>query len=400
MKKVFISIFLILSLFGCTNNAVQPYIKEEEPAKKSDKVKAVWLPYYELQKFTENSTEEEFRSKIKNAFSELYDMGFNTVTVQVRPCADAFYKSKYFPSSKYCFKTQGAEMPYDPLEIMCESSKASSLKIEAWVNPYRVSTDNNIGALSDNNKAKIWYGNKKTKSRVFVSDKGIYFNPASEAVTKLIVKGVKELVKNYGISAVHFDDYFYPTADKKIDKKEYKKYKADGGRLSLDDFRRKNVSEMIKSVYSAVKSVNSGVRFGVSPAANIKSDYEELFADVEKWSSEEGYIDYICPQIYFGFRNVYQPFMFTVKKWMYITKCDMYAGLPLYKANRADKYAASENKSIINEFKNNDNIIQRQINYLSKLDEIDGVYIFSYGCLKNERCKRETENMLKALKDY
>ncbi len=90
--------------------------------------------------------------------------------------------------------------------------------------------------------------------------------------------------------------------------------------------------------------------------------------------------------------------MFTVKKWISFTNIDLYVGLPLYKSGKPDKYAAQEDKSIINEFVNNDNIISRQITYLSKLDEVKGFYIFSYSSLSDAKCKAEVENMLKVMK--
>lgn len=396
MKRIIIVFLCIFLLSGCTIQNVNS--KPSESMKpENDYVKAVWIAYYELQEFTKDSTEKEFTKNIDKAFSELNKMSFNTVTVQVRPCADAFYRSDYFPSSEYCFGKQGSDMPYDPLEIICDIAHKNNLKIEAWINPYRVSQQNDINKLCDNNKALIWYKSTKKKRNVYIGKKKIFFNPASKDVTNLIVKGVKEIVENYNIDAIHFDDYFYPTDKKDIDDIEYSKYIKEGGKSSLSDRRRENVSNMIKMVYKAIKSVNPDVKFGISPASDIDNDRNKLYADVEKWVSEAGYVDYICPQVYFGFKNVYQPFMFTVKKWMYITDCDLYIGLPLYKANKPDKYAAQDDKEIINEFKNNDNIISRQIIYLSKIDEIKGFYVFSYSYLKDENAKAEVENMLKAM---
>ena len=109
-------------------------------------------------------------------------------------------------------------MPYDPLKVMCEKAAANNLKLEAWINPYRVSQDNDIDSLSDKNIAKTWYYDESKNSNVFISDSAIYFNPASEEVTELIVNGVKEIVESYSINAIHFDDYFYPSKD---DKNEY-----------------------------------------------------------------------------------------------------------------------------------------------------------------------------------
>lgn len=290
-------------------------------------------------------------------------------------------------------------MPYDPLKIMCAVAEKQDLSLEAWINPYRVSQDNDINKLCDTNFAKKWYKNKSKKRNIYVSKKAAYFNPASSDVNKLIVNGVKEIVENYSVSAIHFDDYFYPDTDKSIDNAEYQKYLKKGGKSSLSDWRRENVSNMIKSVYSAVKSVNKKVKFGISPASNIDNDYSSLYADVEKWSQDSGYIDYICPQIYFGFKNVKQPFMQTTKKWMNTAKCDLYIGLPLYKCSKSDEYAAKNDESIINEFKNNNDIIARQIRYIKNFDEIDGFYLFSYSCLFDKNCRNEVENLLKEMRE-
>lgn len=387
MKKV---IPLILILCFAFSSCSLPQKNTQPVVQKNEYRKAVWIAYYELSEFTKGKSEYEFEQKINDEFSKLSSYGFNTVTVQIRPCADAFYLSKYFPSSIYFNGTQGGEMLYDPLEIICSVAQKYKLNIEAWINPYRVSQDDDYTKLSSDNFAV------KNKKMTKVVDGKIYFNPAYDKVTDLIIKGVKEIVRNYNISAIHFDDYFYPTQNKNFDKKEYKKY---GGDLSLTDWRRQNVTNMVKRVYEAIKTVNKSVEFGISPASNIENDKNNLYADVETWVKNR-YVDYICPQVYFGFKNVYQPFMFTVKKWVKLcenTDVDLYIGLPLYKANTKDKYAAENDKSIINEFKNNNDIISRQITYISKIDKIKGYYIFSFSQLTSENAKEEVSNMLKVM---
>lgn len=396
MKRIFISLILLAFLLGgCTseknNNTSFDYPND------ATYVKSVWITYYELQELMDSS-EKVFRKNINSAFSSLSKMGFNTVTVQVRPCADAFYKSKYFPSSVYCFGKQGSELPFDPLEIMCEIADKNELKIEAWVNPYRVSQDSDVNKLSDDNIAKKWYKSDKKKNNVLVVNDKLYFNPASDEVTELIVNGVKELVKNYNINAVHFDDYFYPDMSKNIDKKEYNEYKKEGGKLQLYDWRRENVNKMLEKVYSSIKKINPETKFGISPAANINNDYHDLYADVNKWCTVDGYLDYICPQVYYGFKNETMPFMQTTKKWAKMSQKPLYIGLPLYKSGTKDKYASEDNKNAINEFCDNDNTISRQITYISKIKEISGFYIFSYGSLKDKKCKKEVENLMNVLK--
>ena len=177
MKKIFICfIAIILLLCGCSAQGGAQADKDEPV--NAVYVKAVWITYFELEKLTTNSnTEKEFEKAVKSAFKEIKSDGFNTVTVQVRPCADAFYKSDYFPVSKYCFGVQGCELKYDPLEIMVNVAHSLRLRIEAWINPYRVSQAKEIDDLSDNNIAKQWYNSKDKKTNVYIDDK-IYFNPA------------------------------------------------------------------------------------------------------------------------------------------------------------------------------------------------------------------------------
>lgn len=384
-KKIISAVLLIFFLAGCS----LPNTGADNPEKEVTYVKAVWITYYELSGFTQDNTEQEFKKQINKTFKELSSNGFNRVTVQVRPFADAFYKSEYFPVSAYCFKEQGSELIYDPLEIMVESAHKYDLSIEAWLNPYRVSSSTDFSQLSDDNKAVEW----KDTDNLMVCDSGIYFNPASDEVTELISNGVKEIVQNYEIDSVCFDDYFYPSTDEEIDKSSYEAYKKNSGDLSLEDWRRENVNKMIKSVYSTVKSVKENITFGVSPASDIENNYNSLYADVEKWCTQEGYVDYICPQIYFGFQNESQPFMKTTKSWTQMADCTLYVALPLYKAEKEDEFAGD---SGINEFIDNNNIVARQVTYLSKLREVKGYYIFSYSSLKDND---ETKNLYSAMQN-
>ena len=148
---------------------------------------------------------------------------------------------------------------------------------------------------------------------------------------------------------------------------------------------------MISSVYRSIKEINENVTFGISPASNIENNYNSLYADVEKWATNDGYVDYLCPQIYFGFQNENQPFMSTTKKWIQMAECDLYVALPLYKSSLEDEFAGESGRQ---EFVKNNNIVARQVTYLSKLDEVKGFYVFSYSSLKDNE---ETKNLYSAM---
>ncbi len=368
MKKIIVLIFVPVFIFcGCTAPIENNNIIEQ---KEIGIVKSVWITYYELENMLKNKTKDEFTDEFTGVVSEIKELGFNTITVQVKAFADAFYNSKYYPSSSYFVAHQGDSIPFDPLSIICEIANVMSISVEAWVNPYRVSNNTDFNELSNDNPAYKW----KNTDNTIVTESGIFFNPASSEVTELITNGVKEIVEKYNISAIHFDDYFYPTDIKELDLNSYKKSKSE---LSLKDWRRDNVNNMLKSVSKAIKSYNKNTKFGVSPSANIDENRNTLYANVEEWVGNKALLDYICPQIYYGFKNETMPFMFTTKKWLEICSIDMYVGLPLYKAGKEDKYAGVGK----NEFKKSD-IISRQIDYLSKIDGIKGIYIFSYSSIK------------------
>lgn len=370
---------MIIFLFcGCSapvENSAKPVEKE------TVFVKSVWITYYEMQSFLKNKTEDEFCNDFSNTIDYLKDLGFNTITVQCRAFSDAFYNSCYYPTSAYFVANQGDNAPFDPLSDICKIAGEKGVNVEAWINPYRVSNSPDFDKLSNDNPAKKW----KDTNTIIVTKSGIYYNPASNEITELITNGVEEIVKNYNITAIHFDDYFYPSDVANLDKDDYKKSNTD---LSLAEWRRENVTSMIKSVKKAINDTKPNVKFGISPSANIRENQNTLFADVESWVGDNSLIDYICPQIYYGFKNETMPFIFTTKKWLEITNVDMFVGLPLYKVGKEDKHAGIGKKEFLN-----DNIINRQIEYLSKINKVKGIYIFSYSSLK------DNENQIAKLKE-
>lgn len=101
-------------------------------------VRAVWMSYLTLEPMVKGKTKAQFTANVGAAFKKAADFGFNTVFVQVRPFGDALYASDFFPWSRYLTGTEGQDPGYDPLEIMCALADEEGLRIEAWLNPYRV----------------------------------------------------------------------------------------------------------------------------------------------------------------------------------------------------------------------------------------------------------------------
>lgn len=253
-------------------------------------LKGVWISYIELQN-VDFSTRDSFTADMGEMFTNAKNMGLNTVIVHTRSFGDAFYKSSFFPYSHIMTGTQGADPGYDPLEIMVKLAHDTGLRIEAWINPYRVKLYNHPQRLSADNPAQ-------NSALTVTTDSGIFYNPALQEVRDLVTEGVMEIVKNYDVDGIHFDDYFYPSTEEYIDRQQYARY---SGNMSLADWRRENVNMLVRQVYAAIKQENPDITFGISPQGNDDNNYTMQYSDVALWLREEGYCDYIMPQLYWGF---------------------------------------------------------------------------------------------------
>lgn len=238
--------------------------------------------------------------------------GINAIFLQVRPSADAIYNGKELWSRFLTGRQGQAPAPYyDPLEFAVEEAHKRGMELHAWFNPYRAAFDlvpSNTNPNHITRKHPEWffnYGGKKL------------FNPGLPEVQQYIVDVILDVVRNYDIDGVHFDDYFYPYPAKGQeipDLNTFRKYGA--GFRHIDDWRRANVDQLIRRISEQVHKEKPFIKFGVSPfgiwqnqnqhpegseTAGL-SGYSQLFADARNWV-QQGWVDYINPQIYFAFNN-------------------------------------------------------------------------------------------------
>ncbi len=359
-------------------------VKQEN---KNKFIKGLWITYMELDTSDTDRSYSAFKTKFNEILQKAKNSGFNTLIVQVRPFSDALYKSKYFPFSHIISGKQGENPDYDPLEYMCSICHKNNIDIHAWVNPYRICTNNTPNSLSKDNPYI------EDKSLGIEIKSGIYYNPALEKVQKLIVNGVKEIVENYDVDGVQFDDYFYPAKTKDFDSKEYSEYtKTHKNKpMSLSHWRKENVNKLIRETYKAVHSVKSNVVFGISPQGNIKNN-DEIYADVKTWCSKTGYIDYICPQLYYSLDNPALGYEDALNSWKKIIKnknLKLYSGLAGYKAGTDSDSGTWEDF---------DDILLKEYN-IAVNKKVNGIMLYSYNSLTEKSAKKEISNLTKKLKE-
>ncbi|WP_018630528.1 glycoside hydrolase family 10 protein [Niabella aurantiaca] len=250
---------------------------------------------------------------------------FNAVIFQVRPQADALYKSALEPWSYFLTGTQGkAPDPfYDPLQFWIDAAHARGLELHVWLNPYRAHHVSG-GPVTEHSLVK-------TKPELVVKLKEGYwwFDPSLKATQDHGVDVVMDIVKRYDIDGVHFDDYFYPYPSYNgnqdfPDSLSWAQYQKSGGKLTRGDWRRQSVNTFIQRLYTEIKKEKKYVKFGISPfgiwrpghPASVTGfdQYDELYADAKLWLNK-GWVDYFSPQLYWPTTRLAQSYPVLLGWW-------------------------------------------------------------------------------------
>jgi uncharacterized lipoprotein YddW (UPF0748 family) len=363
-----------------------PQVDNPYTALNFDTPKAMWFSYMDYSTVLYDQSEEEFTANMAERFDNAKDMGINTVYVHVRSHANSYYISELFPKAGYY------NSDYDPLEIMVNLAHERGLSIHAWINPMRCMTTENMDSMSDEYTVKQWY-NSEQGTYINEYNGYWYLNPYYEEVRQLICDGVREIMEGYQVDGIHIDDYFYPTTDESFDSISF----AESGESDLLQFRRDNVNTLVKEMYSTIKSINSSVEFGISPQGNISVNLNEQCADVELWTSTEGYCDYIVPQIYFGFNNSTCPYLETLNRWAELNEnssVKLVIGLGVYKVGKVDTWAGDGSDEWVT-----DDVIGSQIDYAFANPEVEGVALFDYGSIFEPDDDSVTSKMLEEVQN-
>lgn len=361
---------------------------------KGNNIYAVWITYSEIGSLVKGKSEDEYRADIETVFKVLKENEINTVFYQCRAFCDSFYESEIFPVSKY-IGSEKESPPFDPFEIFTQEGKENGIAVHCWINPYRISYNNDFKNLPENSPARELY--KDDKNSIIICEEGVFLNPAHTESRRLVLSGIREILNKYNVDGIHFDDYFYPETKEINDKELYNEYKNQGGALPLAEWRRENVNALISSVYSLVKSQNNALIFSVSPSADIEKCKNVFYADVEKWCREEDFVDLLIPQIYYGFENEKMPFTDVLGEWEKLASqgnIKLICGFAAYKCGKPDEFAGEG----VNEWCENVNILSRQYEQVSESPVCQGFSLFSFsycfGENVTENSKKEIKNLL------
>ena len=339
-----------LVLVGMTIRTQTSAGQGEAEAKNPDQFRAVWVStVYRLDYPSKATTDPAvLKADADQILQICADLGMTAVILQVRPSADALYPSNYYPWSADLTGRQGQAPAdgFDPLEYWVEQAHALGLELHAWINPFRVTK----GGQSEYDSLTADHPAKVHPDWVVEYDGKYYFDPGLPDVREYIIQSAEELARNYDIDGIHLDDYFYPGAGFD-DGDTYAKY---GSNFSdVGDWRRDNVNQLVKTLGERLHAIDPELSYGISPSgvwadrssqsqgSNTTGGFESYYAsyaDSRKWV-KEGWIDYICPQVYWYIGHSSMDYETIVKWWADTVKgtgVSLYIGMADYQAGNTD----------------------------------------------------------------
>jgi uncharacterized lipoprotein YddW (UPF0748 family) len=266
---------------------------------------------------------EAQQAELLRILDRMQELNLNALVLQVRPAGDAFYASSIEPWSYWLTARQGrAPQPYyDPLEFAITESHKRNIELHAWFNPYRAQNAS-LFPLAANHMAEQF------PQYAYVYGKLLWMDPGAREVQDRTYETIMDVVRRYDVDGIHLDDYFYPYPESGVDfpdEATYNAYLRSGGTLSLGDWRRNNVNQMVERLHTGIQAEKPYVKFGISPFGIYRpgqppgidglDQYAAIYADPKLWL-QRGWVDYIAPQLYWPIDRQAQSYPVLLDWWV------------------------------------------------------------------------------------
>ncbi|NDO82043.1 hypothetical protein CJP72_15090 [Citrobacter sp. NCU1] len=370
-KKSFSFIAMALLLSSCSSEPPVSLVTPSKPVapvpsqQSQQPMRGIWLAtvsrldWPPVSSVNVSDTASRIRQQQKaltDKLDQLKSIGINTVFFQVKPDGTALWPSEILPWSDLMTGTIGENPGYDPLQFMLDEAHKRGMKVHAWFNPYRVSTNTKPSTVAELNRTASQHPSSVfVQHRDWIRTAGDRFvlDPGIPEVREWITRIVAEVVSRYPVDGVQFDDYFYAESPGSTlnDNDTFRKY--GGAFASKADWRRHNTQQLIEQVSRTINTLKPEVEFGVSPAGvwrNLSHDpagsdtrgaaaYDESYADTRRWV-QQGLLDYIAPQIYWPFSRSAARYDVLAKWWADVVKptnTRLYIGIAFYKVGEPSK---------------------------------------------------------------
>lgn len=283
-----------------------------QPSPKHE-VRAAWITaVYGLDwprtKATTPASTQKQKDELVDILDKLKEANFNTILFQARTRGDVLYKSDIEPYNSILTGKSGKDPGYDPLAFAVEECHKRGMECHAWMVTIPLGGRKHVASLGKQSVTR-------RQPKICVPYKREYFlNPGNPKTKEYLMSLVKEVVERYDVDGVHFDYLRYPErAFRFPDSYDYRKY---GNGRSLDQWRRDNITEILRHIYKGVKKLKPWVKVSTCPVGKYRDTsrypskgwnaFHVAYQDVQGWLGE-GIQDQIYPMMYFR-GNSFYPF--------------------------------------------------------------------------------------------
>lgn len=297
------SIFILSLLFLFLPMLAQP--KQE--------VRAAWITaVYGLDwprtKATNPVTIRRQKEELVDILDKLKAANFNTILFQTRTRGDVLYPSSIEPFNSILTGKTGGNPGYDPLAFAIEECHKRGMECHAWMVTIPLGNKKHVASLGSQSVTK-------RMKDICVPYKTEYFlNPGHPKTKEYLMSLVREVVDRYDVDGVHFDYLRYPeNAPLFPDKNDFRRY---GKGRKLDQWRRDNLTEIVRTIYKGVKAMKPWVKVSTCPVGKYRDTsryssrgwnaFHTVYQDPQGWLGE-GIQDQIYPMMYFQ-GNGFYPF--------------------------------------------------------------------------------------------
>ena len=373
-------------------NTSDPIMRLKEYNYPTQNLRACWVSNF-IGSLPSYSTEEKWKKDYTYVLDKMESYGLNCIIFHVRTHNNALYKSELNPVASW-FKDVNFD-EFDPLAWAIEETHKRGIEFHAWLNPYRISTNGGSTQYVSGDIPAVNPVNDS--SNLLQSGNSIILDPGLQSNRDFIVDSCMEVVENYDVDAIHFDDYFYISGVETSKSGDWKRQQVD---LFIED--------LSKELRAYNKEHNKAIQLGISPSGiyrnggvtsspkydsngNLTSPlasntsgfahYDNyLYSDTLKWINEE-WIDYIMPQTYWSLEQTAASFGELSKWWSWAVrykKVNLYLGMGIYMP--ADNSNWRKNK-----YEVRDQILNAEM-----YDEVGGFSFYSYNYLDSTNTYTKT----------
>jgi uncharacterized lipoprotein YddW (UPF0748 family) len=336
---------VLLAVAGCARPAAAPSTDDAAPPIPRE-MRGVWVATVRNIDWpsTDTVSAEHQRAELVDLLDRAVAAGFNTVVFQVRPAADAVYRSAFEPWAALLTGRQGTDPGYDPLEFAVTEAHARGLELHAWINPFRAgnaATDSSVFAPTH-----MWNA-RRDLVRVYGAQ--LWLDPGEPEAREHSLRVVTDIVRRYDIDGIHMDDYFYPYPVRdsarggNLPFPDSGSYARSRSALQVDDWRRENIDRFVERMYRESHAIKPAIKVGISPFGIWRPGnppsvagfdaYASIYADARKWL-QSGWVDYFVPQLYWRIEAPQQSFPALLDWWLgeNTLRRHVWPGLATYRA--------------------------------------------------------------------